>query len=49
MFGFCLLEIIYCVWNIVLPDTLEVACCQGLSSQGNVTVEVVLHLLGSIL
>lgn len=33
----------------MLPDTLEVASCRGLNLQANVTVEVVLHLLGSML
>lgn len=33
----------------MLPDTLEVASCRGLNLQSNVTVEVVLHLLGSML
>lgn len=32
----------------MLPDTLEVASCRGLNLQANVTVEVVLHLLGSM-
>lgn len=33
----------------MLPDTLEVASYEGLNLQANVTVEVVLHLLGSML
>lgn len=31
----------------MLPDTLEAASRRGLNLQANVTVEVVLHLLGS--
>lgn len=33
----------------MLPDTLEMASCRGLNLKANVTVEVVLHLLGSML
>lgn len=34
--------------DIVLPGVLEAASCRGLYLEANVTVEVVLHLLGSV-
>lgn len=51
MLGFCLFFYkSYTVFGILCsPITLEVAYCRGLNLQANVTVEVVLHLLGSML
>lgn len=46
---FCKSYTVFGILNIVLHDTLEVASCRGLNLQANVTVEVVLHLLGSML